>query len=97
MLLKLGVSIEYLGREIRRALDPIEKIYFDAGEGEAVITETRGGTHKPGSLHYADDAIDIRLPKKNVGELAQEMRRKLGVNYDVVVEISRVHCEYDPK
>jgi hypothetical protein len=97
MLMKLGVSIEYLGREIRRALDIIEKIYFDAGEGEAVITETRGGTHKPGSLHYADDAIDIRLPKKNVGELAQEMRRKLGINYDVVVEISHVHCEYDPK
>jgi hypothetical protein len=95
--MKLGVSIEYLGREIRRALDIIEKIYFDAGEGEAVITETRGGTHKPGSLHYADDAIDIRLPKKNVGELAQEMRRKLGINYDVVVEISHVHCEYDPK
>jgi hypothetical protein len=97
MFVKLGVSIEYLGREIRRALDPIEKIYFDAGEGEVVIIETRGGTHKPGSLHYADNAIDLRLPKKNVGELAQEMRRKLGVNYDVVVEISHIHCEYDPK
>jgi hypothetical protein len=97
MLLKFGVTIEYLSREIRRALDPIETIYFAAGEGEVVITETRGGTHKPGSLHYADDAIDLRLPKKNVGELAQEMRRKLGVNYDVVVEISHIHVEYDPK
>jgi len=97
MLLKLGVSIEYLNREIRRALDTIESIYFSAGEGEVVITETRGGTHKPGSLHYADDAIDLRLPKKNVGELAQEMRRKLGSKYDVVVEISHIHVEHDPK
>jgi hypothetical protein len=96
MLLKLGVSIERLKREIRRALDPVDAIYHAAGE-EVVVTSTFGGDHKAGSLHYSNDAVDIRMPKKNPGEVAQELRRKLGKDYDVVLELDHIHVEYDKK
>ena len=96
MLLKLGVSIERLNREIRRALNPIESIYATNGE-EAVLTSADGSTHNVGSLHYANDAVDVRMPKKNAGEVAQELRRRLGKDFDVVVEFDHVHVEFDPK
>lgn len=96
MLLKLGVSIERLNREIRRALNPIEEIYAMNGE-EAVITSTGGGIHSVGSLHYANDAVDVRLLKRNSAEIAQELRRKLGKDFDVVLESDHIHVEHDPK
>jgi len=96
MLLKFGVSIERLNREIRRALDPIESVYATNGE-EAVLTSAGEGTHSVGSLHYANDAVDVRMPKKNAGEVAQELRRRLGKDFDVVVELDHIHVEHDPK
>ena len=95
MLLKLGVSIEKLGREIRRALDPVDTLYHAGGE-EVVITSTFEGDHKAGSLHYSNDAFDIRMPKKP-GEVAQELRRRLGKDFDVVLELDHIHVEYDKK
>lgn len=96
MLLKLGVSIERLNREIRRALDPVDTIYHAGGE-EVVITSTFEGDHKAGSLHYSNDAFDVRMPKKNPDEVAQGMRRRLGKDFDVVLELDHIHVEYDKK
>jgi hypothetical protein len=96
MLLKLGVSIERLNREIRRALDPVDAVYHAGGE-EVVITSTFEGDHKAGSLHYSNDAFDVRMPKNKPGDVAQEIRRRLGKDFDVVLELDHIHCEYDPK
>jgi len=97
MLLKLGVYIDELKREIRRALPVIEQVYRAHGY-EPVITSTYEGTHSPGSLHYARQAVDIRLPPRGkVGVIAEELKRRLGVDYDVVVEATHIHVEYDPK
>jgi len=100
MLVKLGVDISRLKRPIRRVLPIVDRVYREHGE-EAVITSTYEGDHSPGSLHYADLAIDIRYAKDNptgvAMELVQEIRDKLGDDYDIVLEKDHIHIEYDPK
>ena len=56
--------------------------------------------HKPDSKHYTHEACDYRTryfwenQKCTVGI---ELRSRLGVDFDVVVEADHIHCEYDPK
>jgi hypothetical protein len=92
MLLKLGVDISRLADQVRRALATIDRVFQKAGE-EAVITSTYEGTHGPASLHYANRAIDLRLPK---ADLIPELTHELGPAFDVVRESTHIHIEYDP-
>ena len=93
MLLKPGVDISRLNREIRRALGKIKRAC-----GEFVITSTYEGSHSPWSLHYANDAIDIRMTSWNGTPISTEiLRAELGKDYDVVQESTHIHIEYDPK
>lgn len=96
MLLKLGVSIARLNRPCRRALAPIDRIFQFFGF-EAVITSTFEGSHSPSSLHYNNDAFDVRVPGSRVGEVGERIRQKLGKDFDVVLEGNHYHIEYDPK
>lgn len=100
MLLKLGVDISRLNKEIRRTLPKVDRA-VSRFKDEAVITSTFEGTHSPGSLHYCNDAYDLRLPRAllshELGELRAEIQRVLGKDYDVVLEKNHFHIEYDPK
>ena len=96
MLIKAGVDISRLNREIRRALPRIQTILNYQSE-ELVITSTYEGNHGLGSLHYCNDAIDMRLPGNNVGLVVGEIKEKLGKDYDVVQEGNHIHIEWDPK
>lgn len=95
MLLKPGVDISRLEREIRRTLPKLDRIYRGIGD-HLVITSTYEGTHSPGSLHYANQAVDIRMPARDEKEVVEEIRRNLGRDFDVVKEIDHIHIEYDP-
>ncbi len=95
MLCKLGVDISRLERGIRRALNIIDKVYKRHGE-EAVITSTYESNHSVGSLHYADDAIDIRKHRTKPKTVADEIRKEVGNDYDVVLEKTHIHVEFDP-
>lgn len=94
MLLKTGVSLKGLNRECRRALYKLEKMYPDF-----VLTSTTEGLHLPSSLHYAGDAIDVRLsyPFKWRGLNLEEIREALGPGFDVIKEPTHFHIEWDPK
>jgi hypothetical protein len=96
MLIKQGVDISRLNREIRRGLGIVEKIYNENNE-ELIITSTFEGIHSAGSLHYGNDAFDFRLPVKFPGTIIGGVRRALGPEYDMVEEQKHVHVEYDPK
>ena len=96
MLVKLGVDISKLKRPIRRILNRIDIIFNDHGH-EAVITSTYEGDHSPGSLHYDDNAIDFRLPKKKAKIIYGDICKVLDMNYDVLLEGDHIHIEYDPK
>ncbi len=95
MLLKPGVDISRLNREIRRFLAKADAIYITYSE-DFVVTSTYEGTHSPSSLHYADDAIDARKPKMFWREIFSDLRNVSPAKYDVVDEGSHYHCEYDP-
>jgi hypothetical protein len=87
---------------MRRALNKIQRACkdFSSGEIEPVITSTYEGNHSPSSLHYANLAVDIRLPYSYSGtnkKLIERLKRELGKDFDIVLEVDHIHCEYDPK
>jgi len=94
MLLKAGVDISRLCRECRRALNKIEKAFPDF-----VVTSTYEGTHSPGSLHYANEAFDIRIThgRKATEINPDRLKRILQPGFDVLREATHFHIEWDPK
>lgn len=96
MLLKPGVDISRLNRILRRTLASIDSIFMQYEE-ETVITSTYEGDHMPSSLHYSNDAYDVRRPEKHLTEILPAIKDRLGRHYDVVLEADHIHIEYDPK
>jgi len=96
MLILQGVDISRLNREIRRGLGIVGRVYTENNE-ELIITSTFEGIHSEGSLHYGNDAFDMRYPLKFPGTIIGGVRRALGPEYDLVEEGDHVHIEYDPK
>lgn len=96
MLTKLGVSIARLNRPCRRTLAKVDRI-FSSFAFEAVITSTFEGGHSPSSLHYCNDAYDVRLPGSRIDRIIERIRKELGADFDVVLEKDHFHIEYDPK
>lgn len=101
MELKTGVSLN--------GLDPIVYMYgipvIDAIHRvivgrDAIITAGTDGQHMTGSLHYRGRALDLRThdiaPAKRL-ELRDALSRGLGPGWDVVLESTHLHVEYDPK
>jgi len=82
---------------MRRALSPIDRAYIEITGFEAVISSTYEGSHSASSLHYANLAVDFRLPGKKITELVDRLKADLGPNYDVVLEKNHIHIEHDPK
>ena len=106
MKIKQGVSIEKLDIRMQRVLKAVEIIWKSHGE-EAVITagdkftyENGKFIHSVGSLHPFGLALDFRHryfsgPVKAI--IANELENELGSDYDVVIERTHIHIEYDPK
>jgi len=96
MLIKAGVDISRLNREIRRALRKVSDLYMENNQ-EVVVTSTFEGNHGAGSLHYANDAFDVGIPEEPSFIPISLIIDHLGVDYDVVRESDHIHVEYDPK
>jgi len=99
MQTKIGVSFIELHPAIRYACDVISLI-----EAGPVITSASDSTHKKESLHYGlkgDSrcrAVDLRIKNlTNPQETAKELKRRLGPDFDIVLEADHIHLEYDPK
>ena len=57
------------------------------------------GVHSKNSLHYTGNAFDLRVwiyTEKQRKTLLIQLRKKLGIDYDVVDEVDHLHIEYDP-
>jgi len=96
MLIKAGVDISRLRPKIRKKLNEIEAI-FNEYDNELIITSTFEGRHSAGSLHYANLAVDMRLPANDREKVISEITQSLGSKFDVCLEIDHIHIEYDPK
>lgn len=73
---------------------------YESMDAPCVITSACDGKHGRNSLHYKGLATDYRtwvICKKLRPELANRVRQALGPDFDVVLEDTHLHVEYDPK
>ena len=94
MLIKAGVDISRLNREVRRSMTPMNA-WVKSLNDEMVITSTYEGNHQAGSLHYCDNAYDMRRPERADGEEVERVRKLLGSDFDVVFYVRHIHIEFD--
>ena len=96
MIINPGVAIAGIRPELVLALGIADKILEGFGH-KLAVTSVMDGQHMHGSLHYVGAAGDLRLPTSDPELIVVELRRALGVNYDVVLETDHIHIEFQPK
>jgi hypothetical protein len=107
--LKQGVRLKGLSTEMLFADSVVERAYEESGATELVITSGVDGTHSANSLHYKGCAIDYRrwslreydsdgeLLYDNAPEVSAKIKSRLRGQFDVVLEKTHLHVEFDPK
>ena len=105
--LKIGVTIT-VNAQNDRIMRVAEVAYGEVmgPDFSVVVTSGNDGTHLATSLHYKNLALDFRtghnweaplMSEDEARELCEELKARLGMGFDVVLEKDHVHCEYDPK
>lgn len=96
-----GASIRGLRQEILHACDVAGEVYESEGfRCELSPNGEAGGTHGVGSLHYNFLACDFRtkdIPPNRRQFIRDKIKAVLGAEYDVVLESTHLHCEFQPK
>lgn len=64
---------------------------------EFVWTSGDDGWHSMTSLHYNGDAADIRIYDVNNDVLVREIKSRLNIDYDVLLEDNHIHLEFQPR
>lgn len=81
------------------AVMAVRDIFARAGY-DTTITSAFDGIHSAGSLHYHGLALDFRtrhIPTRDRDPLARAIKEALGHEFDVVLEPTHLHIEFDPK
>jgi len=93
------VKLHGIRPELLFALQVAAEVYKVYGQ-ELVITSITDGKHSLTSLHYAGCAVDLRTHyftdsiRKKVRD---EIKERLGIDFDVVLESNHLHIEYQPR
>lgn len=98
MKIKEGVVLAGLDIKMRRVLIEAEDVWHFHGE-ELVVTSGLEGTHSAYSFHYYGLALDFRHRyfSEDVRKIAvEDLQLALGKSFDVVLEKTHIHVEYDP-
>jgi hypothetical protein len=94
------VKISGICTELAIALLMANEVYQKYGH-EMVITSIKDGKHMDGSKHYIGAGADLRIKNFNrvptVMAVMDEIREKVGADFDVVLESDHIHIEFDPK
>ena len=105
LYLKDGVRINgaHFNPEIVKILDVVRETAPKMERGAIWVTSANDSRHGDNSLHYKNQAFDIRI-YNIVGDVhyeaklwAERLQQALGSDYDVVYENTHIHVEYDPK
>jgi len=97
--IKDGVDCQGIRPELLLAVIVSESAYRRGGY-DCVITSLLDGRHSPTSLHYAGSAVDLRTRHVSAEDrepLAQLISESLGIDYDVILEDTHLHIEYQPR
>jgi hypothetical protein len=104
--LKAGVSVENLQEPLVDALQTVLNVFNQLGLPRPVITAGSDGSHKAGSKHYTNQAIDIRANNISAFQAQQAeamLQSLLGSNYYVRYEIyedpreNHIHIQSPPR
>jgi hypothetical protein len=97
MRIKEGVKLDGIQTTITKTFHIVEFFLNSHGQ-EMWITSGLEGEHMKDSKHYTGEAIDVRIwDLINKQDCVTKIREALGTDYDVVLESSHIHIEYDPK
>ncbi len=104
MIFKEGVKIQGVKPEILIAMTIYDDVVRRLHNQEATITCVTDGKHR-GLPHYLGYAIDGRTRDNNGTQWSSEEKRvvaasvrdRLTDEYDVVVESTHIHIEFDPR
>ncbi len=97
--IKDGVSLACLKPQMVIALMSARELFEEYGLA-LVITSGDDGQHSHTSLHYVGYAVDIRtrdLPPGAARLVADKLGSYLGKQYDVLLERTHIHIEFQPK
>lgn len=97
--LKKGVRIDGVRPEIVIGMMVAAAIWKDLGH-RLVITSVKDGEHSETSLHNSGNAFDCRtkyFTQEETEVAAERLRRQLGPDFDVIIEKTHIHVEYQPK
>lgn len=99
LILKKGVDLTGLKPEMLVGLQVVASVFAEIG-ADCVVTSALDGKHSRASLHYAGQALDFRTRHlgPNVAKgVAQGCKKALGDQFDVVLEKTHIHVEFQPK
>lgn len=98
MKLKAGVSLEGAQWQIWYAAIIVERVLLEQFGAELWITSVCDGKHRKDSLHYKGLAFDVRTwgIKGRELQVVAALKKALGPDYDVVLEATHIHIEFDP-
>lgn len=99
MRLKQGVKVTGIKPETLVGMMVARAVCEELGY-EFVVTSVREGQHSAKSKHYEGLAFDMRtkhMPADQIPSVRALIAGRLGVDYDVVIEPTHIHCEYHVK
>jgi hypothetical protein len=107
MIYKKGVII-YQCWQFEHVKHVCDKVWRKVFGHESLLTSGMDGDHSDLSLHYQGLGWDLRTRHSNsqtgkfhskrvLNAVAKQLRLLLGADYDVVVEATHIHIEFDPK
>ena len=97
MILKPGVSLAGLRPEALVGLIITNDVFNSLGK-RLTVTSCTDGIHGRNSLHFVGLAFDIRTRDLHnlVDSIAASLVAALGEEFDVVVEQTHIHIEFQP-
>ena len=99
MKLKQGTNINGLKPELLIGI-MIVNDYFVSINKELTITSVTDSKHGRGSLHYVGLAFDVRtwdFTEEEAQKVVDDLKQKLSIQFDVVLEKDHIHIEFQPK
>ena len=92
----LGRVLQQIVQFVTLAIIQAQNVFRNLNE-PMVITSMLDGVHSHKSLHYAGQAVDIRRPSSHTIDEIMVQLKYLGPLYDIVLEPTHIHIEYQPK
>ena len=100
-MIKPGVDLRGLVPQMVLAYTIAYACYARIAPGvDCVMTSASDGAHMLNSLHYGGKAIDLRtrtLTNTQTTQLLQAIQDALGSQFDVILEDTHLHLEWDVK